>query len=281
MKHLDYNSIRFNLSKQRILLIKQKIKARDKKKKKEYEKLSIASVPTISELKVIPKNEITYNSMFSRNPFDKKNIDTFNFTKHKLNIELSNRNMQKNRIEYVVRQVALHHIKPSSRLHLNDSDLVKELQKKIGKNAKKIKTKHTKHIVNQLSSITNSILPNYIKIENNMYIEDKKILNTHLNTDLNTNISHLQNRETQIETKSNKRSQSSFPFRVHTMTNETVSPSTKLKLARTRRNSIFFQPEIKSVVVHKPIYTKHIDEFVKEYQKLKTQLDKENKSNND
>lgn len=311
MKHTDDDSIRFNLSKQRIQLIKQKIKAREREKKKELERLAIASMPTLSELKVIPKNEITYNSMFARNPFDKKNMISFNFSKHKMNIEISNRNMQRNRIEYVVKQVSLHYIKAKSRLHLNDGDLLQELQQKIARNTKRQNTKIARFAMKQSSSIRNNNITEMNKEsegnninndsnEYNEYNEYKDMIintvsdyhypkNTQLNTKSQNQIIETQP-ETQPETKPNtkihQRSKTPYTCRnnnsiqnYNPLSIKTNSDSIKIKSESKKRNSLFFQSEKKSVVIHKPIYTKRINEFFKDHQRLKKQLKKEEKSN--
>ena len=228
-KKLDIDRARTLLLYDRVDSLKQKLRHREK-----MEQIALRKEQqTPFNINYIKEN--VYSLKFKRNPFDNKQLKEFNFKKHKSQIEMANRNMEKNRIEHVLKKVALNFVEAKSRLNLQDKDELTELKKKLilRKKTLKLTTRNTQKINSVQISITSpqprkrrySIIPP--KHGKNYYLM-KTLGNVYKDTE-----------------------------------------SMRAKTAGNRSK------KLKVKIYNNPICTTDVNDFIKEYDRLKVQLSRE------
>jgi hypothetical protein len=192
------------------------------------------------------KNVLT--SEFHRNPFEnKKAFNSFNFKKHKLAIENADRNIEKNRIEHVIKKIALHFVDAKSRLNITNQDELAQIKEKIQfKRANLNSAQNKTKVFNTLRLTTTQSTETTIKNKRRRvsYVNNVKIVNK------NYKVVKL-GRNIYLDTEGS------------------IGDSYKNK------NRLTYNRNNKHIVNHEPIYTTDINEFVNEYDRLKTQLKRE------
>ena len=154
--------------------------------------------------------------------------------------------MEKNRIEHVIKKIALHFIDAKSRLNLTDQDELAQIKEKIqfkranlNSAPNKAKTFNTLRLATQSTETTIQNKRRRVSFGNNVKVVNKnyKVVKLGRNVYLDTEGS--------------------------------AGDCSRGKTLLTRNN--------KHIVIHEPIYTTDVNEFVNEYDRLKTQLKREKK----
>ena len=193
------------------------------------------------------KNVLT--SEFHRNPFEnKRTFASFNFRKHKLAIENADRNIEKNRIEHVIKKIALHFIDAKSRLNITNQDELAQIKEKIQFKRATLNSAQTKtKAFNTLRLATQS--------------NDTTITNKRRRVSFGNNVRIVNKNYKVVKLGRN----------VYLDTEGSIADCCKNK---SRMN---YNRTSKRTVNYKPIYTTNVNEFVNEYDRLKTQLHREKK----
>lgn len=260
MDNYEFDNNRIKRFKDRVHSIIKQLK--DKEKREESAK---------SKLEFIPEKDLVKISLFSRNPFEKMNIFKFNLSKQKMKMEMINRNLEKNKVEYALKQVALHSINPKSRINLNDQDVICDLKKKIMKNKKikesisrkRLQSRSTDHNNNQSfnnQSHYNKFQPKHSKSERKIY--PIKIMKNK-NNSVCYNNRHIDQSFSMIN-NTNKLSKTRY---------STMHSKIKTKPQSAIIKDLKRQHEVK--IINKPIYTTNINKFVQKYLRFKKQIAKD------
>lgn len=255
MANYEYDDNRIKRFIERVYLIKKYIREKEKREERE--------IKAKQELKFIPAKDLVKISLFSRNPFEKENIFKFNLTKHKMKMDMLNRNLERNRVEYAVRQAALHYTNPKSRLNLSDRDVINDLKRKILKN-KQIKESLGNQVCHNRSTDNNNYL-HYNSLNKHSAMSERhncfmKIIKKQ-NANRYNNTSRI-DRSFSLINIGNKK-----PVKVR---NE-KSKSRPKSVIRERESEN--KHEVK--IINKPIYTTDINKFILKYDRLKKQMSKE------
>lgn len=228
---LDIDTARSIKLYQRVDELKRKIRHKEKEKLIERKKEQ-GNPFTFHYLKTN-----AFSVQFQRNPFEKERnqLNAFNFQKYKDAIDNANRNMEQNRLDYVLRKLAMHCVQAKSRLNLKTEDDIADIKERI---SKKRKT-HIQKANSQLSP-SNSRGNNVVSMRKRYSIIPPKH---------GKNYYMLQSLENYYPTETTR--------------------------AKTASSQIRLNKKSKLKVINNPIYTTNINELFNEYDRLKLQLKKE------
>jgi len=200
---------------------------------------------------IISKEQL-FGYQFRRNPFQGKNIlNKFDFKKHKMEIEIANRNIEKNNMNNTLKAVTLHYSNIKSKLNINEEDELTILKEKIEKEKEKNikKNQQKQKPISKMKLVKNRNFDTEFKIRN--YTEE----------------SSKRKRYSIIPPKHGKNY-----YMLKTLTNSynTSYNTDKSNNIMKKRRPKTSNPE--TSVKDEPIYTANIKVFVDDYNKMKKKL---------
>lgn len=218
----------------RVGALKQKLRQREKN-----DEIKALKKKGINPFSFTNIKDNMLNYQFQRNPFNPNKFKMFSMKKHIIDMENADRGIEKNRIEYVLRKIALNNVEAKSKLHIRDADELEELKRKIYKRKQtfRLETKKTEKISNKTVTLTSFPPPTKKRFS---IIPPKHGKNYYMMQSLG-NFYH-------------------------------DTESTRAKTAGNKGRSL---QKKKTKVMSHPIGTTDINDFVKDYIRLKEQLKRE------
>ena len=171
-KEIDITKYRINKLFKNVKKLKKQIREKEKNEKKKKQENNIK----FFHFNNLNKDELL-GSKFNRNPFEDSKQNKFDFKKHKMKMNLINRNNEKSRITNALNNVVLHFVKIKSKLNLKSDELLDLKNKILNKKKRNFSSNFTKNNnINKIKVINKSALPRNV---NNF---ENEIKNIHLST---------------------------------------------------------------------------------------------------